>query len=378
MMRKNKTKTWDDFGQLRAKILIKTVLLFVAAIICIYVIYNAFLFQKFADPAVSFLNFFIRDIDGARNFYNRYVRTYKELYFLAAISLVFIIILRFYLKNFVKYFNEINNGINSIIDRSNTLNLSPELSAIEKKIIQIKLELEQRERVSREAEQRKDDLVMYLAHDIRTPLTSVIGYLNLINESPEMPVEQQAKYIHIALDKAYSLEKMVNEFFEITRYNVQEMTMQKEPIDLYYMLIQLTDEMSPFFLAHKNTVKLNVNDGLTVFGDPEKLARAFNNVLKNAAAYSFENTEIEISAAQKDGSVEISIKNKGNTIPQDKLSSLFERFYRLDESRSSNSGGTGLGLSIAKEIVLQHGGTIKVESVEDTVIFTIVLPLKFT
>ena len=100
--------------------------------------------------------------------------------------------------------------------------------------------------------------------------------------------------------------------------------------------------------------------------------------MKNAAAYSHANTPIEINASQESDQIVVSIKNKGNTIPQDKLSNLFDRFFRLDEARSSNSGGTGLGLSIAKEIVLKHGGTIKAESAEDTVMFTIVLPLKFT
>lgn len=193
-----------------------------------------------------------------------------------------------------------------------------------------------------------------------------------------MPVEQRAEYVHITLDKAYRLEKMVNEFFEITRYNVQEIILHKEVIDLYYMLLQLTDELTPIFSNHGNTIQINADENLTVYGDPEKLARVFNNVLKNAAAYSHANTPIEINASQVSDQIVVSIKNKGNTIPQDKLSNLFDRFFRLDEARSSNSGGTGLGLSIAKEIVLKHGGTIKAESAEDTVIFTIVLPLKFT
>ncbi len=377
-MDKKKNRIDNDYRQLRRKILGKSVIMIIVSIAFVWLFYSLFLYQRFADFVVSVVNTLFHDYTKAALFYTHYIRNYIELYFLAAIFLVFIIILRFYLKSFTGYFNEINSGINSILEGSDDIKLSSELSATERKINSIKHTLAQQEQASREAEQRKNDLVMYLAHDIRTPLTSVIGYLNLLEEAPDMPVEQRAEYVHITLDKAYRLEKMVNEFFEITRYNVQEIILHKEVIDLYYMLLQLTDELTPIFSNHGNTIQINADENLTVYGDPEKLARVFNNVLKNAAAYSHANTPIEINASQVSDQIVVSIKNKGNTIPQDKLSNLFDRFFRLDEARSSNSGGTGLGLSIAKEIVLKHGGTIKAESAEDTVIFTIVLPLKFT
>ena len=359
---------------MRAKILFKTIFMFFLATICIFILYNFFLNKRFADPAVRFIELFTHDNNEAFHIYQRYVRTYIEVYFLAAIIFVFIIILRFYLKNFVKYFNEINDGINSIIDRSNTLNLSPELSAVEKKIIRIKLELEQKERASREAEQRKDDLVMYLAHDIRTPLTSVIGYLSLLEEAPDMPTEQRGKYTHTALDKAYRLEKMLNEFFEITRFNAQQTELQKENVDLSYMLLQLTDELTPVLEKNGNTVRVDTAENLTVYGDPDKLARVFNNVLKNAAAYSTPNSRILIQAEETENGVKIIFQNEGKTIPHEKLSSLFERFYRVDEARASATGGAGLGLAIAKEIVTLHGGAITVESQNNTIAFTICLP----
>lgn len=373
-MHKKKRRYGNDFGQLRTRIWIKTIFLFVVAFVVIILVYDLFLFQNFADPAVNFLNLFVQDYERAFLIYQRYVRTYLELYLLAAVIFVFIILLRFYLNIFVRYFNEINDGINSILDRSSTLVLSPELSAIEKKIIRIKLELEQKERASHEAEQRKDDLVMYLAHDIRTPLTSVIGYLSFLEEAPDMPAEQRTNYTRIALEKANRLEKMVDELFEITRFNAQQTELQKKDIDITYMLMQLADELTPILDVNRNTIRIDATDNLMVHGDPEKLARVFNNVLKNAASYSTANTEIIISAQEAENGVKIVFQNEGETIPPEKLERLFDRFYRVDESRRSQTGGTGLGLAIAKEIVLLHGGTISAESQNNTVTFTIFIP----
>ena len=225
------------------------------------------------------------------------------------------------------------------------------------------------------AEQRKDELVMYLAHDIRTPLTSVIGYLNLLEEDPNMPPEQRAARAHIVLEKAYRLETMVNEFFEITKYKSQKITLSKETIDLYYMLVQLSDELSPVLAPRGNTVTLHLDENLTIEADPEKLARVFNNILKNAASYSFPHTEIVISVEKLEHEVIIRFQNSGEDIPNEALASLFNKFYRGDQSRSSDTGGTGLGLAIAKEIVTLHGGAISASSKNHVVTFTVSLPL---
>ncbi len=249
-----------------------------------------------------------------------------------------------------------------------------EQAEISAQLSDIKSALLENERRLKEETTRKNDLIAYLAHDLKTPLTSVIGYLSLLNEAPDMPVEQRAKYTRITLDKAYRLEKMINEFFDITRYNLQEIALQKEPVDLYYLLVQLTDELLPVLEKNGNTVRLQADEALTVPGDPDKLARVFGNVLKNAAAYSYPDTEIVITAEEKEGAVTLRFSNRGRTIPQEKLNSLFEKFYRLDEARTSGTGGAGLGLAIAKEIVSLHGGRITAESIDETVTFTVTLP----
>lgn len=245
---------------------------------------------------------------------------------------------------------------------------------ISAEMAEIKADMIRKEQKLKAETARKNDLIAYLAHDLKTPLTSVIGYLSLLDEAPDMPLEQRAKYTRITLDKAYRLEKMINEFFDITRYNLQQIVLQKAPIDLYYMLVQLTDELLPVLEANGNTAVLKADENLTVSGDPDKLARVFNNVLKNAAAYSYPNTEILITAEETGDSVILRFTNQGKTIPQNKLGSIFEKFYRLDEARTSGTGGAGLGLAIAKEIVTLHGGTITADSENNTVVFSVTLP----
>ena len=188
-------------------------------------------------------------------------------------------------------------------------------------------------------------MVMYLAHDIRTPLTSVIGYLSPLEEAPDMPETQREKYVHITLDKAYRLEHLVNEFFEITRYNLQQIILEKEEIDLSYLLIQMADEFYPILEDHANKIELDVPENLRIFGDPDRLARVFNNILKNAVAYSRPGTLIRIRARQSHGEVFVCFENQGRTIPRQKLDAIFEKFYRLDEARQTESGGAGLGLA---------------------------------
>ncbi|MBM6938734.1 HAMP domain-containing histidine kinase [Pseudoflavonifractor phocaeensis] len=190
-----------------------------------------------------------------------------------------------------------------------------------------------------------------------------------------MPPEQRAARVHIALEKAYRLETMVNQFFEITKYKSQKIALSKENIDLYYMLVQLSDELSPVLAQRGNAVALHLNEDLTVEADPEKLARVFSNILKNAASYSGPHTEIGISAEKVEQEVIIRFQNSDKDIPDEALSSLFDKFYRADQSRSSDTGGTGLGLAIAKEIVTLHGGTIGVSIENHVVTFTISLPL---
>ena len=189
-----------------------------------------------------------------------------------------------------------------------------------------------------------------------------------------MPPEQKARYVHIALDKALRLERLINEFFEITRYNFQQIVLERETLDLSFLLVQLKDEFYPILSAHGNRLRLENTEGLVILGDGEKLARVFNNILKNAVAYSYPDTEILIRCEKGENTLRICFQNRGRTIPRQKLDAIFEKFFRLDEARNSNTGGAGLGLAIAREIVLLHGGTVTAESADEVTVFTVELP----
>ncbi len=374
-MLKGKQK-WSDYKLLRRKLFFGTTIIVAVSAVLVFLAYSFLLRGRFANFVVKFLTDYVyQDRDAALAFYWNVFRDHMDFLLLLSAVGVFLLILRFYMRSFTKYFNQINQGIDAIIQESNNdVVLAPELAATERKINQIKHTLAQRSMAEQIAEQRKNDLVMYLAHDIRTPLTSVIGYLSLLEEVPEMPIEQRAKYVHITLEKAQRLETLVNELFEIARYNLQQIPLEKEEIDLSYMLVQITDEFYPLLSARGNTAVLQAGEDLTVSADPGKLARVFNNILKNAAAYSYPNTEIHISAQEEEGMITICIQNEGPTIPAEKLSTIFEKFYRMDDARTSDSGGFGLGLAIAKEIVLLHGGSIAAQSADHVTSFTISLP----
>ena len=229
-------------------------------------------------------------------------------------------------------------------------------------------------RAAKEAEQRKNDLVVYLAHDLKTPLTSVIGYLTLLRDEPPLSPEIRARYTNIALDKAERLEDLINEFFDITRFNLTHLELEKQPTDLTRMLEQVASEFQ-FILAEANlTCRLDLPKKMMCPCDPEKLSRVFDNLLRNASYYSLPGTEVQISGTTEGKTVTMTFTNVGKTIPKEKLGRVFEQFFRLDSSRGTHTGGAGLGLAIAKEIVELHGGTIRAESAHDTVTFTVCLP----
>ena len=364
------------YGQLWRKLTLRLMAAVIAAVAAAVLFYRFVWFDRGANVIVRLLQrFTYMTYDEAVLTYWQVFRNNAEYFWLAAVGAAFLLLLRFLLRWFTHYFDQINQGINALLDDQKEIHLPEEMLETERKLNEVQRTLRQRELEAGLAEQRKNDLVMYLAHDIRTPLTSVIGYLSLLDEADDMPPQQRKKYIHITLDKAHRLEKLVNEFFEMTRYNLQQIDLKREKIDLYYMLVQMTDEFYPILSARGNTAVLRAGEDLTVTGDPVKLARVLNNVLKNAAAYSDPGTEITISAEEKAGWVVIEIANHGPDIPQSRLNAIFDKFYRLDEARASDTGGAGLGLAIAKEIVALHGGTIAARSGGGTTAFTIALPL---
>jgi two-component system sensor histidine kinase VanS len=373
---KNKRKPKPNYAVLQWKIYLKIALIAFAALIIVAVL-SYLTNHRAANWIVSFFQkTFAMDFDSARSLYQRVIRNNIDYIIYATFGIFFIILARFLLSQFAKYFNEISDGLDMLVEnKDGEIKLSPEMTSMEQKLKTIKQTLEQREQEVKSSEQRKNDVVMYLAHDIKTPLTSVIGYLSLLDESPDMPPEQKAKYVNITLEKANRLERLVDEFFEITRYSFQASeALSKKRIDLYYMLLQMTDEFYPLLASNGKEAALNVPEDFIIYGDPDKLARVFNNILKNAVAYGADNSIINITAIASGDMVSIVFTNEGS-VPKDKLAAIFDKFYRLDSARPSDTGGTGLGLAIAKEIVISHGGKIYADSDGKNTVFTVELPV---
>ncbi len=275
----------------------------------------------------------------------------------------------------VKKLGEVINEMNIMFQKDDTLlDLDEDFQEIEESFNELKLQNIQNEQLAKNESQRKKDLITYLAHDIKTPMSSVIGYLNLLDDTPQMSSEQREKYMKIALEKANRVEHLLNEFFDITRFDSTTIKLNKENISLNFMLEQMADEFFPILNSGGRSIVLQVQPDLIIYADPDKFARVINNIIKNAIAYSHRDSTITITARQEGNLVIIKIANTGDMIPEDKLNLIFDKFYRLDSARSTNTGGAGLGLAIAMEIVKAHKGTIKVESNEERTCFIITIP----
>lgn len=267
---------------------------------------------------------------------------------------------------------EVSGAAKQIVNEpETTVVLSGMLKPVQDELNEARVQFVRNAYVAKEAEKRKNDLIVYLAHDLKTPLTSVIGYLALLQEQPDLPVDLRSRYTGIALEKAERLENLINEFFEITRFNLTTMTLEKETINLSLMLAQIASEFEPV-LAEKNlTCKAEIEPDIKVCCDTEKWERVIDNLFRNAIHYSFPETEITLTLKQLDNLACMKISNRGKTIPKDKQERIFEQFFRLDSARDSSTGGAGLGLAITKEIVTLHGGDISVESENEVTTFTV-------
>lgn len=311
---------------------------------------------------------------------NIYELVFERAYFIFIIfgtTLIIVLSLLYKLLNKIfSYVFAVSESADKLFDKNvEYINLPPEMVEVEKKLNHFKTEAIKNERLARENEQKKDELIVYLAHDIKTPLTSMIGYLSLLSEIKDMPQEQRNRYIDSALDKSYRLEDLINELFDVARFNSEKIVLEKEEINLNLMLEQIADDFYPTLKEMNKKINFTSDEKTILYADPDKLSRVFNNLIKNAVNYSKENTDIDISIINKENQVTVNITNKGKQIPKEKLDKIFEKFYRLDSSRTSKTGGSGLGLAIAKEIVELHGGKIYAESDMKETTFCVTLPI---
>lgn len=307
------------------------------------------------------------------------VRQIGDINFFLIVFIPLSIMFFFFLtRPYLKYFDEISNGIHHLAngDFSNQVRVSSndEFGYIAREINVASEKLKEAVERGDFAESSKDQLIVNLAHDLRTPLTSVLGYLDLILKDENLTKEQIKHFSTIAFTKSERLEILIDELFEITRMNYGMLQIEKRPIDISELLIQLDEELYPLLEKKGLEARLNMDSHLPINGDGKLLARVFENLLTNAIRYGYDGKFVDVNGYIDHEEVVVQIINYGDSIPEADLPYLFDMFYTGDKARSEQQGGTGLGLFIAKNIIEQHDGTISAESNVIRTIFEVRLP----
>lgn len=380
---KNRLKRLEKskYRKLKISLLLQTVL-----ITALTVLVGGFLLEYIIDGIynddvseifIGFLKFFhVKESDAIR-LYWRILGNNKTFFMMIGFLALFALFFYIALSKMITYLEDVEKEIGKLVSRSTEpIHLITELEPIETKLNNIKYTLERQEREVQESEQRKNDLVVFLAHDLKTPLTSIMAYLSMLQSHPELSEAERSKYTGISLEKAIRLGKLIEEFFEITKFNAQDIVLEKTELNLSRMLEQIADEMYGVFQEKRLECQVEAAEDVIVPADPDKLARVFDNLMRNAVAYCDRETTIHIQVSQDKDNAKIVFINEGPKIANDKLQHIFEKFFRADNSRSSETGGAGLGLAIAREIVELHGGQIQAQSDDHETRFIVSLPKK--
>ena len=274
----------------------------------------------------------------------------------------------------MKYIEEIELGLRVIQNGNLSYRIeergNDEIRNLARNINNMAKEINNRIENERNSEKTKNELITNVSHDLRTPLTSVMGYIGLIKEGKYETEETMREYLNIAFNKSNQLKILIDDLFEYTKLNNNGVILETEKVNIVGLLSQITEEY--IYMLEDNNLEIETDFRSTkniLELDPNKIVRVFENLLMNAIKYSFKPGRINLSTYEKNGSLFVKITNKGETISKEKLSKLFDRFYRVDEARNSNINGSGLGLAISKNIVELHNGEIWADSVDNNISF---------
>ena len=282
----------------------------------------------------------------------------------------------------IRYISKISDAMQNISegDLNTTVEVvgDDEFSGMASNLNKMTQEIRRLMEKERESERTKNELITNVAHDLRTPLTSVIGYLELLAAKKTLAPELQQKYIEIAYGKSKRLEKLIEDLFGFTKLNYGKIAMNVSQIDIVKLMSQLLEEAYPNFADKGLSYDLQSNVAAKIItADGNLLARLFDNLIGNAIKYGSDGKRVLVRIDGGDEIVTVTVTNFGHVIPPDELPLIFNKFYRVERSRSSKTGGTGLGLAIAKEIVDMHGGSISVASDLNGTVFTVKLQVHF-
>ena len=250
-----------------------------------------------------------------------------------------------------------------------------ELAEVAKSIMHMEESLKYHIDAQMQAEKSKNELVTNVAHDLRTPLTSIIGYIGLIKDDRYEIEEEKVKYLDIAYTKAEKLKILIEDLFELTKLHNRGTNLKKEKISLSNLMQQLIEELMPIANNKEIEIITSIETTNTMYDvDIQKMTRVFENLIGNAIKYSPRSTSINVGFSSYNETMKITVTNIATNISKEEVKYFFERFYRADKSRNSNDGGSGLGLAIAKNIVELHGGEINATLDKGIISFEITLP----
>lgn len=297
-------------------------------------------------------------------------------FFLSVI--VFIFGFLFTTKKKMKYIEQISNGLLQISKGNLDYRVKrvgdDELALLADNINYMAKELSDKIEKERKIEKAKNELITNVSHDLRTPLTSIMGYLGLIKENKFKSEKELREYANVAYNKSEKLKNLIQDLFSYTKYTNNGVSINKQNIILGELLDQLIEELVP--ICEENKVSINKyawESEIISEIDPDKMVRVFENLIVNAIRYSIKPGEIRINLYKERVFSIVSISNKSEEISKEDLKKLFDRFYRLDKSRTASTGGSGLGLAIAKSIVEMHKGSIWAEYEKGYVTFYVKL-----
>ena len=367
-------KSRDMSNRFRTRIVIN---IFYSAII-------ACLIEVFLVANVSMITSYLRETRHGNSFFLQLMEldTLMMLIYVLSGILIFSITFLALQEKSLRYISKLSAAIRNISegDLNTTIEVvgDDEFSAMAVNLNKMVGDIRSLMDKEREAERTKNELITNVAHDLRTPLTSIIGYLELLSGKVAIPPEMQKKYIDIAYAKSKRLEKLIEDLFGFTKMNYGKVSMHVSKVDVVKLLSQLLEEFYPSFMDKNLSYELKSNvPAQIITADGNLLARLFDNLINNAIKYGADGKRVLVNIHASESVVAISVTNFGYVIPEEELPLIFNKFYRVEQSRSTHTGGTGLGLAIAKNIVDMHGGTISVASDLNGTVFTVKLKTNF-
>ncbi|WP_242986353.1 MULTISPECIES: HAMP domain-containing sensor histidine kinase [Clostridium] len=324
------------------------------------------------------LNMLHRIIGDNIDFYEKYGAVIVIVSFVLEL-VIFIVIFLIAINGRIKYLNYISKSVTNIKTQHylNPIEIkgNDEISQLAEDINTMSERLKENYEKEKKQEEAKNELIVAVSHDLKTPLTSVIGYLELLNKDKESFTEKQQEFLKVAYEKSENLKKLIDELFEYTKLSNNYVKLDKVPFNIAVLVNQIVGE-HVLFLSEKN-IKVEIEcakNELIYEIDMQKFVRVIENLVKNAEKYSYKDSTFKIIMWDDEENIKLSFINEGDNINEEDLLKIFDEMYRIDKSRNAEIEGSGLGLPISKKIIQLHGGRIWAECNDNKIKFNIELP----